>query len=157
MTAIRKFKREDESDVLEIILVEEQVKFTASPEHFISDVDENIIRFLIVQDDLIVGYFKIDTAFNSEIVGTGNRGVGLRSFAIDRRYQRKGIGKKAVSLLADSIALEFPDVSWLYLTVNCKNAAAYQTYLKGGFEDTGSLYQGGPVGPQHVMRMRLHK
>ncbi|KKD58826.1 hypothetical protein RN22_19240 [Grimontia sp. AD028] len=157
MTAIRKFKQEDKYDVFKIFLAEEQVKFTAPPENFISDVDENITRFLIVQDDVIVGYFKIDSAFNSEIVSDGNTGVGLRSFAIDCRYQGKGIGKKAVSLLADSISLEFPDVSWLYLTVNCKNMVAYQTYLKGGFEDTGSLYHGGPVGPQHVMRMKLHK
>ncbi|WP_281545227.1 GNAT family N-acetyltransferase [Grimontia sp. SpTr1] len=157
MTAIRKFKQKDEYDVLKILLAEEQVKFTAPPENFISDVEENINRFLIVHDDLIVGYFKIDTAFNSEIVGDGITGVGLRSFAIDRRYQGKGIGKKAVSLLADSISLEFPDVSWLYLTVNCKNTVAYQTYLKGGFEDTGSLYHGGPVGPQHVMKLMLRR
>ncbi|EOD77739.1 Histone acetyltransferase HPA2 [Grimontia indica] len=157
MITIRKFKQEDEIDVLAILLEEEQVKFTASPENFVSDIEANIVRFVIAKDDTLVGYFKIDNDFHSDILGEDNAGVGLRSFAIDRRYQGKGIGKKAVSILASSISEEFKTFTWAYLTVNCKNEVAYQTYMKGGFEDTGELYLGGPVGPQHIMRAKLHK
>lgn len=154
MIQIRKFKQEDKRHVLNIQLIKEQNIFTETPKDFISDTDGNITRFVICFDNSIVGYFKIDSAFNLEILGE-NKGVGLRSFAIDCRHQGKGIGKTSVSLLADAISTEFPDFNWVYLTVNCRNKAACQTYLKGGFEDTGTLYHGGPVGPQHIMRKAL--
>ncbi|MFW1170057.1 GNAT family N-acetyltransferase, partial [Vibrio parahaemolyticus] len=32
---------------------------------------------------------------------------------------------------------------------------AYNCYCKCGFEDTGELYLGGPVGPQHVMQRKV--
>ncbi|WP_325893058.1 GNAT family N-acetyltransferase [Grimontia sp. NTOU-MAR1] len=156
MIAIRKFKQEDEISVLAILLAEEQVKFTSPPENFVSDTKKNIFRFVISSDNTLVGYFKIDDNFSSEVLGEKNAGVGLRSFAIDRRYQGKGIGKKAVSIIANSISEEFTTYEWVYLTVNCKNKAAYHTYLKGGFEDTGELYLDGPIGPQHIMRAKLY-
>lgn len=49
----------------------------------------------------------------------------------------------------------YPERSAVYLTVNCRNVAAYQCYLKAGFQDTGNLYHGGPAGPQHIMMLHV--
>ncbi|GAM64435.1 histone acetyltransferase HPA2 [Vibrio ishigakensis] len=46
----------------------------------------------------------------------------------------------------------YSDYHAVYLTVNCKNPAAFQCYLKAGFVDTEELYLGGDAGPQHVMK-----
>ncbi len=36
-----------------------------------------------------------------------------------------------------------------------QNQAARACYLKGGFEDHGEQYLGGPAGPQHIMRGKI--
>jgi len=39
--------------------------------------------------------------------------------------------------------------------VNTSNPRAIRTYLRSGFIDTGRLYYGGRLGPQHVLQLSL--
>jgi len=48
-----------------------------------------------------------------------------------------------------------PGATRLVLTVNVTNPRAIRTYLKAGFCDTGRLYHGGRLGPQHVLELAL--
>tara|TARA_R110001606_G_scaffold25866_1_gene83847 strand:- start:1125 stop:1307 length:183 start_codon:yes stop_codon:yes gene_type:complete len=45
----------------------------------------------------------------------------------------------------------YPNHSTIFLSVNSQNPIAIELYLKGGFEDTNTLYHGGREGPQHIM------
>ncbi|MGU3192760.1 GNAT family N-acetyltransferase, partial [Vibrio cholerae] len=82
-------------------------------------------------------------------------GLGLRFFVIDKSQQGKGLGTKAVKALFDYLKKSYPSFKSVYLTVNCQNQAARTCYLKGGFEDNGERYLGGPAGPQHIMRGKI--
>ena len=48
-----------------------------------------------------------------------------------------------------------PDATHLALTVNTSNPLAIRVYLRSGFTDTGRLYYGGRLGPQHVLELPL--
>ena len=48
-----------------------------------------------------------------------------------------------------------PDATYLALTVNVSNERAIRAYLRAGFTDTGRLYYGGRLGPQHVLELAL--
>ncbi|WP_407332882.1 GNAT family N-acetyltransferase [Enterovibrio sp. 27052020O] len=155
MVNIEKLIPEHKSQVRKISLSEEQAKYTALPKEFLADDSENTERFVVMLDGCVVGYFKIERAFPTQLDACEDNAIGLRKFAIDVNQQGKGLGKAAVLLLGKTAKEHFPESDWLYLTVNCKNTVAYQCYLKGGFEDTHERYLGGPNGPQHIMRLGI--
>ncbi|WP_413693424.1 GNAT family N-acetyltransferase [Psychromonas sp. KJ10-2] len=80
--------------------------------------------------------------------------IGLKSLAIDSRYQVKGIGAQFMKVLPKYLSENYADNAFIYLTVNCKNHGTINCYKKAGFEDTAKLYLGGLVGPQHIMRRK---
>ena len=49
----------------------------------------------------------------------------------------------------------YPDATRLALTVNTSNPRAIRVYLRSGFTDTGRLYYGGRLGPQHMLELAL--
>ena len=155
MVSIEKLIPEHKINVRKISLSEEQAKYTALPDEFLADERGNNERFVILLDGIVVGYFKIEREFSSQLETCEEHAIGLRKFAIDANHQGKGLGKATVLLLGEMAKNHFPDSDWLYLTVNCKNTVAYQCYLKGGFEDTHEHYLGGPNGPQHIMRLEI--
>ena len=81
--------------------------------------------------------------------------LGIRGFLIDYRHQGQGIAKQALRELPSYAAANYFKFQHLYLTVNCRNLPAYHLYLKSGFQDSGELYWGGSVGPQHIMSQRI--
>ena len=75
----------------------------------------------------------------------------LRGFFVDAAAQGRGVASRAVVLLRTVVARDFPSARSLVLSVNVRNPAARAVYLRCGFADTGQLYRGGSVGPQHVL------
>lgn len=134
-----------------IQLAPEQVKFAGTAKEFLAEASDTTHLHVIRLDNDIVGFFKIDTDYESNYDFCPNTAIGLRTFVIDQSQQGKGIGTRAVRALVLYIAIHYSGYHSIYLTVNCKNPAAKVCYQKGGFQDSEVLYLGGAAGPQYVM------
>ncbi|MDP2560611.1 GNAT family N-acetyltransferase [Psychrobium sp. 1_MG-2023] len=134
-----------------IFLAPEQVKFAQTSQDFLADNNNDCHRFVIVFKGQIVGFFKLVLNYCLTHDFCSPNAIGLRSFVIDQSKQGQGIGTQAVSALGCYFSTHYSQYHCLYLTVNCKNPAAFECYLRGGFQDTGKLYLDGPAGPQRIM------
>ena len=141
--------------IKQIVLSEQQNKFSANGEQFLSALEPSDNAYVIKADELIIGFFKIDTQFNSRYDFCKPASLGLRSFTIDPIHQGKGFGKQSVRCLLQQLPKLYSNHDCIYLTVNCKNPAAHHCYNQAGFIDTNELYHGGSAGPQHIMYARL--
>jgi len=135
----------------DIQLTPQQALYAGTASDFLADQSPTRHRHVILADDIPIGFFKLDTAYASHFDFCPPGALGLRAFALDRRQQGKGLGTAAVRALFPYLRDHYPHCTALYLTVNCQNPAAHACYLKGGFQDTGSHYLGGPAGPQHIL------
>lgn len=134
----------------------EQAQFTAGKvSEVVSSLAENEHAHLIIDDSQVVGFFLLDTKYPSHYEFCPSGSLGVRALLIDQRFQGKGLAVQAIKMLPDYVSRRYPDIHSLYLTVNCRNLPAYHCYLKAGFSDTGDLYHGGPVGPQHIMNCNV--
>ena len=111
---------------------------------------------VIKEDNVIVGFFNIDVTYSQHYEFVEKEALGLRAFFIDKNHQGKGIARKTLSQLGQYLGENYPEWWNIYLTVNCKNTVAYNAYLNSGFVDTGDLYHGAKLEPQHIMRQHLH-
>jgi GNAT superfamily N-acetyltransferase len=152
------FKRLQPEDFEQVKLLsvgEEQVRYVGTPHGLLENACETSHYHFIVKDGQTVGFFNIDTVYDKTYEFTVPGELGLRAFFIDRRFQRRGLGKASAKALRSYLAVAYPGRPSIALTVNCHNPGAYQVYLQGGFVDTGELYHGGKAGPQHIMRMKI--
>jgi len=118
--------------------------------------DENSEAMAILVGATPVGFYRLD--FAPTIVARrsiGGAGVGLRAFLLDRDWQGRGLGTRAVRACCEDLRARHPDRRLLALNVHCRNVAAINAYRKAGFVDTGELCPGGSAGPQHLMVRRL--
>jgi RimJ/RimL family protein N-acetyltransferase len=105
-----------------------------------------------LEGDQPVGFLVLDTGLES-VPGPGV--VGVRGFFVDARHQGRGIAAAMLAALPDLVRATYPEARRIALTVNARNEAARRTYLRAGFRDTGRLYHGGALGPQHVLELEL--
>ncbi|UUM31795.1 GNAT family N-acetyltransferase [Vibrio japonicus] len=156
MLTIEKLTRADIERVKSLSVDDSQLKYVGTTEEILNNLNGSCIPHIIKQDCAIVGFFLLDFNYSEsyEFVKE-NSSIGLRAYLIDAKQQGNGYGVKAVMLLPDYVKSHFPDVSKIYLTVNCKNPIAQNCYVKAGFIDNGDLYLGGAAGPQHIMFLNL--
>ena len=152
MITIERLNDTQIEQVNEIQLADEQVKFAGTATDFLSDGSETTHLHIIKHGSEVVGFFKLDVAYPAGYKFCPEGSIGLRAFALDKNQQGKGLGTGAVKALFPYLAANYEGYDWIYLTVNCKNHAAYNCYVKGGFEDTNEQYLGGAAGPQFIMR-----
>lgn len=156
MVTIEKYTPSRYEQVCELSVLEEQSQFTVGDiAAMLASLDTTELPHLILADDTVVGFFLFDTVYSNRYDFCPPKSLGVRALLVDHRFQGKGIAKQAISQFAQFARSHLPAYQALYLTVNCRNNAAYQCYLKSGFEDTNELYLGGPVGPQHIMKQML--
>lgn len=155
MMIIEKLTERDIASVMAIELPAEQIKFASTTEEFLASGSETIKLHIIKSDGDVVGFFKLDTAYAEHYDFCPQGAIGLRTFAIDKRCQGKGIGTGAIKALFTYLKTHYTAYRMVYLTVNCKNLGAIACYKKSGFEDTKQLYLGGAAGPQHIMSFAL--
>jgi len=106
----------------------------------------------VLLDGNVIGCYRLDFADNAVIGRSlGVPGVGLRAFMLDRRWQGRGLGSRAMLALCDDLRARHPHRRLLVLLVNCRNRAAVAAYRKAGCVDTGELHPGGRAGPQHLL------
>ncbi|WP_413700366.1 GNAT family N-acetyltransferase [Psychromonas sp. KJ10-10] len=136
--------------VKKIHIAEEQIKFASTPEDFLLDVCETTHLHIIKFDGDVIGFFKLDTNYHSSYRFCPETAIGLRSFAIDKGQQGKGLGTKIVKALFSYLKTYYVNIREIYLTVNYKNLGAKACYEKGGFECLNEKYLGGDAGPQRI-------
>ncbi len=156
MVTIEKYTPDRYESASALSVLAEQAQFTvADIGEMLNSLKPNELPHLIVLDDQVVGFFVFDTAYSNRYDFFPESSLGVKALLLDHHFQGRGIAKQAIGQFANFARCHFPEFQTLYLTVNCRNTAAYQCYLKAGFEDTGELYLGGPVGPQHIMKQTL--
>ncbi len=148
--------REDEAALLKVKTEQSQFTISDIPKT-VAGLNEDEHPHLIIYDNKVVGFFLLDLGYSRKYRFNDAIAIGVRALLIDERYQGKGIAKTAIQSLAGYVSGHYPQFDAIQLTVNCRNVPAYQCYLKSGFEDTGSLYHGGPVGPQHIMQLQFKR
>ncbi|USD66962.1 GNAT family N-acetyltransferase [Vibrio sp. SCSIO 43136] len=142
--------------VLALSVNDDQVEFTVANMKDAIDLAEAFERLvLVIENHNVVGFFKLDMTYSERYDFCPNTAIGLRSMLIDSAHQGRSLGSMALKQLAEYVSMRWLTVEYVYLTVNCRNKGAYKSYLKSGFMDTDTLYHGGPVGPQHVMRLAI--
>ena len=155
MLRIRKYENDDWEYLKRLSVHADQVRYVGTISELFAQKPAQWHPQLIEVDGEIAGFFNIDTGYASQYEFADEGELGLRAFFIGVEHQEKGYGKEAVKALYGYLQDNFPGYHSVCLTVNCKNPAAYNCYLGGGFQDTGSLYYGGAAGPQHIMRMNI--
>ena len=155
---VRLMERSDRDEVLKLGLKEYQHAFV-SP---ISNILEKLITkpettpFLIYKEDHLAGYVQINTKWEDIAHFCDDRKtLGLEGFFLDHSVQGQGLGVPSIKAIIEKLPEIYLNYDKVALTVNCRNKAAIQTYLKGGFVDTGELYHGGRSGPQHIMIAKI--
>lgn len=157
MIALAPLGRDEFDRVAHVTITSEQEPFCGTVAlHF--DLDEAGCDFHIVtRDGRAVGFFKIDRAYAERFEFAKAPQIGLRGMMIDHAEQGKGTGKAAMELMQAYLAARYPAATACFLTVNVINPAARAIYLAGGFCDNGGLYDGGRIGPQHILKLDLHR
>jgi Acetyltransferases len=94
--------------------------------------DETLVGFLMI------GYGADDEWENPPEIAKGN--YSIWRLMIDRRFQGKGYGKRAVELALEIIRTKpCGDAGYCYLSYEPENRRAKELYRSLGFEETGEL------------------
>lgn len=136
MVWLRNATKDDYS--LDLDVNEEQRQFVASYKSildyaFIEQDKEHTHAYIVCEDDVAVGVVEYSDLY--EIMA-----YNLSYIFIDRRYQSKGYGLKAVQLLLQKLRQEkkFDKVS---VTLFEKNEVARKLYEKVGFIPNGFVFE----------------
>lgn len=132
---------------------------------FVGDIAFNLVdaernpdsdAMAILLGDTVIGFYRLDYAPTvvawKPICGAS---VGLRALTIDRRWQGRGLGTRAIAAACADLRRRHPDRRLLALNVDCSNVVAIGAYRNAGFVDTGELYFGGRAGPQRLLVREL--
>ena len=106
-------------------------------------------------DGIPVAFFVLDRSADVALYEPRPGTVGVRALYVDRERQGEGIGTAMLRAMPDLTRRLYPDAERLALTVNVTNPIAVHAYARSGFTDTGRLYHGGALGPQHVFVLEL--
>lgn len=153
--ALRPISRSDFASVAHIAVHPDQERFSGTVQHAFQEDSEGVDFHAICLDGQPVGFFKIDHAYAEHHWFARPGEPGLRAFLIDKTHQGRGIATAAIRALDGYLQAQYPDIASVVLTVNMANPVAVRAYRRGGFVDTGDIYEGGSAGPQLVMRMIL--
>lgn len=145
----------DKARIAHLALGPGQDAFTADPVARLSALGQGEEAWAVVEGDAIAGFFVLDRNRSGEHPYAGPGEIVLRSLLIDAGQQGRGLGRAAMAALPGIVAVQYPGVVSIVLTVNVRNASARNAYLRAGFRDEGELYLGGRSGPQHVMRLAI--
>ncbi len=141
--------------VMHLELGEDQLDFVGRIEDMTTRDDPGEDFYVILQDGVVVGFFKLDRGYPQNYPFAAPMELGIRGVLIDRKWQGQGIGAAAMAAIPAYAAARYPEASGLVLTVNCNNPAARKVYETAGFCPSDELYLGGRAGPQFILRHAL--
>jgi len=136
-------------DILKLSVNDEQKDFVASNEVSIVEAYTAITAngfafpFGIYDDDILVGFVMVgfDTDdYWEDAPAIAKENYNLWRLMIDKKYQHKGYGKKAVELALDFIRT-FPcgKAEYCWLSYEPENTVAKGLYLSFGFIENGDM------------------
>lgn len=136
-------------DVLKLSVDDNQKEFVANNEVSIIEAYTAITAngfafpFGIFDDDILVGFLMVgfdkdDYWDDAPAIATGN--YNLWRLMIDKKYQHKGYGRKAVELALDFIrTLPCGSAECCWLSYEPENTVAKNLYAAFGFSETGDM------------------
>jgi GNAT superfamily N-acetyltransferase len=113
------------------------------------------VGVVALDDGVPFGFLMLDVGPEVRVYAPGDGVVGVRGVYVDGASQGRGLGTQMLLALPAFTRERYPDATSLALTVNTSNPRAIRVYLRAGFVDTGRLYHGGRLGPQHVLELAL--
>lgn len=147
MLRLEKINRKNVCDIVKLHVSEDQKNFVAANDVSIIEAYLSItgngyaFPFGIYEDDVPVGFLMIefdtdDYWDDAPKIAKGN--YNLWRLMIDRAYQGKGLGRKAVRLALDFInTLPCGEAEYCWLSYEPENDVARQLYRSFGFTETG--------------------
>ena len=132
------FNRDNWEEAMQMEILPEQKKFAPTVAEslaaaYIKPWDEALDPYIIFIDDTMIGCFYISYTPESE----DNYWIG--GFIIDKKYQRRGYGKAALSEILRFLPTIHPQCRKAMLTVEKDNCVAQSLYKCLGFGDTGRV------------------
>ena len=142
MVSLKEINTENFWEVIELKVHDEQKEYVLENSISIaqSKVQPECIPMAIYDDETLVGFlmYCID-------MDDGN--YWIYRFMVDKNYQMKGYGKKAMELLLNKIKKD-KSRNKIILDVKRESIAAVELYKSFGFEFTGEVF-----GTSHVMEL----
>lgn len=142
MVILKEVTRENFWDVVSLEVSIEQTDFVTSNEVSIaqSKVQPECILLAVYDDDLLVGFVMY-------CIDEDDGEYWIYRMMVDKNYQSKGYGKKAMQLLLDRIK-DDNSRNKIFLGVHKKSVAAVRLYESFGFKFNGQVF-----GSEHIMRL----
>ena len=146
MLELKKINRNNVGEILKLEVFENQKSFVATNNRSIIEVyiaiteNNHVFTFGIYNDDTPIGFLMIGFDVNSDDEGAPRIAKGnynIWRLMIDKKFQGKGFGKKAIDL-----ALEFINTfpcgiaKYCWLSYESDNDVARQLYKSVGFVET---------------------
>ena len=143
MVKLREINKENFWEIIDLKVLDEQREYVLENSISIAQakVQPECIPMAIYNDETLVGFLMY-------CIDTDDGNYWIYRFMIDKNFQRKGYGKKAMELLLDEIKKD-KNHNKIILDVKRESIAAVELYKSFGFEFTGQIY-----GTSHVMELR---
>ena len=146
MPKLRKINRNNIAEILKLEVFDSQKSFVATNNSSIIEayivITENndVFTFGIYKDDTPIGFLMIGFDVNSDDEGAPRIAKGnynIWCLMIDKKFQEKGFGKKAMDLALEFINT-FPcgTAKYCWLSYESDNNLAQQLYKSVGFVET---------------------
>lgn len=146
MLKLKKINRKNVGEILKLEVFDNQKSFVAPNnisiiEAYLAIVENgHVFTFGIYNDDAPVGFLMIGFDMNSDDEGAPRIAKGnynIWRFMIDKKFQGKGFGKKAMNLALDFVNT-FPcgTAKYCWLSYESDNYVARQLYQSVGFVET---------------------
>lgn len=134
MILLREITKENFWDCIELSVNEEQNNFVASNAVSIaqSKVQPECIPLAVYDDDLMIGFVMY-------CIDEDDGEYWIYRIMIDKKYQSRGYGKKALSKLLEIIK-EDKTHNRIFLGVHKENTCAVKLYRSFGFDFTGQVF-----------------
>ena len=146
MLKLKKINRKNVGEILKLEVFDNQKSFVATNnisiiEAYIAITENNdVFTFGIYKDDTPIGFLMIGFDVNSDDEGApriAKDNYNIWRFMIDKKFQGKGFGKKAIELALEFINT-FPcgTAKYCWLSYESDNDVARQLYQSVGFVET---------------------
>ena len=146
MLKLKKINRNNVAEILKLEVFDNQKSFVATNnssiiEAYIAITENNhVFTFGIYKDDTPIGFLMIGFDVNTDDEGAPKIAKGnynIWRLMIDKKFQRKGFGKKAMNLALEVIST-FPcgTAKYCWLSYESDNDLARQLYKSVGFVET---------------------
>ena len=148
---VLRFYKDSDQDVLSYTLDEAQGQFTGLPSEWFGVVDDTVYRMVILNDDVVVGFFVLDASMGRYHYTDNAQALLLRSTSINPKSQGLGLSKK--------VLLALPEFCWKHNStqeynqivpgVNERNIFAQKAYEKAGSVKASRIFLG-KIGVQYI-------